>query len=63
MKQISAKSKILVAIIILIIVVGAAIVGTKGFNFDIRNEASQKVELYLKKSFEIKFSSIIIAYK
>lgn len=53
MKQISTKSKILVAIIILIIVIGAAIVGTKGFNFDIRNEATQKVELYLEKPFEI----------
>ncbi len=53
MKQISAKSKIIVAIIILLIVIGAAIVGTKGFNFDIRSQASQKVELYLEKSFEI----------
>lgn len=53
MKQISAKSKIIVAIIILVIVIGAAIVGTKGFNFDIRSQASQKVELYLEKSFEI----------
>ena len=53
MKQISAKSKIVVAIIILVIVIGAAIVGTKGFNFDIRSQASQKVELYLEKSFEI----------
>lgn len=52
MKQISAKSKIMVAIIILVIVVGAAIVGTKGFNFDIRSQASQKVEFYIEKSFE-----------
>ena len=53
MKQISAKSKIMVAIIILVIVLGAAIVGTKGFNFDIRNQASQEIELYLGKSFEV----------
>ena len=53
MKQLTAKSKIIVAIIILVLVVGAAIVGTKGFNFDIKNQTSQKIELYLKKSFEI----------
>lgn len=53
MKQVSAKTKTIVAIIILVIVVGAAIVGTKGFNFDIRSQASQKVELYIEKSFEV----------
>lgn len=53
MKQISTKSKILVAIIILVIVIGAAIVGTKGFNFDIRNQASQRIELYIEKPFEV----------
>lgn len=53
MKQISTKSKILVVIITLVIVIGAVIVGIKGFNFDIRSQASQKIELYIEKSFEI----------
>lgn len=53
MKQLSAKSKIIVASIILIIVIGAAVVGIKGFNFDIRNQTTQEVKLYLGKSFEI----------
>ena len=53
MKQISAKSKIVVAIILLVIVIGAAMVGIKGFNFDIRNKTSQRIELNLKKSFEV----------
>lgn len=53
MKQISAKTKKIVAIIILIIVVGVAVIGTKGFNFDIRNDKTQKIELYIEKPFEI----------
>ena len=53
MKQISAKSKIMVAIIILIIVIGAAVVGTQGFNFELRNQKSQMVELKIGKEFEI----------
>lgn len=53
MKQISAKTKIIVAIIILIIVVGAAVIGTKGFNFDLRNQASQMAKIYIKSQFEI----------
>lgn len=53
MKQISAKTKIIVASIILIIVIGAAVIGTKGFNFDIRNKSSQVVKLYVEKQFEI----------
>ena len=53
MKQLSEKRKIIGAIIILIIVIGAAIVGTIGFNFDLRNHSSQMIELYIGKSFEI----------
>ena len=54
MKQLSAKNKIICAIIILIIIIGAAVIGTKGFNFDIRNMASQEIKLYIGKKFEIK---------
>ena len=53
MKQISAKSKIMVAIIILIIVIGAAVVGTQGFSFDLKNQTSQMIELKIGKEFEI----------
>ncbi|MBR3163539.1 MAG: hypothetical protein IKF17_05530 [Clostridia bacterium] len=53
MKQVSSKSKIIVAILILIIVIGAAVIGIKGFNFDIRNQTTQEIELYIGKKFEI----------
>lgn len=54
MKNISKKSKIISILIILIIIAGIVVTATKGFNFDLRYEKSQKVELYLEQEFEIK---------
>lgn len=53
MKNISKKTKILSIIILLIIIAGIIVIVAKGFNFDLRYEKSQKIELYLEKEFEI----------
>lgn len=53
MKNISKKTKILSIIILLIIIAGIIVIATKGFNFDLKYEQSQKVELYIAKEFEI----------
>ena len=54
MKKITNKQKILIAIIALIIIVGAVIIATIGLNFDFRLQESKKIELYLETEFEIK---------
>lgn len=54
MKQLSAKTKIVSLIIILIIVVGVVVTIIKGFNFDIRNQQSQMVQVYLGKQSDLK---------
>lgn len=54
MKKITNKQKILIAIIALIIIVGAVITATIGLNFDFRLQESKKIELYLETEFEIK---------
>lgn len=53
MKNMSVKSKILIIIMIIVIVAGIIVIGTKGFNFDLKYEKSQKIELYLEKEFEV----------
>ena len=53
MKNISKKAKILSIIIAIIIIAGIIIIATKGFNFDLKYEKSQKVELYIEQEFEI----------
>lgn len=53
MKQITKKQKIGTLIIAVVILVGIAITLTVGLNFDLRLEATQKIELYLAKEFEI----------
>lgn len=53
MKNMSIKSKILIIIMIIIIVAGIIVIGTKGFNFDLKYEKSQKIELYLEQEFEV----------
>ena len=53
MKQITKKQKIGIAILAAIILVGLVIIFTMGFNFDLRFQATKKVELYLGKDFEI----------
>ena len=53
MKNMSVKSKILIIIMIIVIVAGIIVIGTKGFNFDLKYEKSQKIELYLEQEFEV----------
>ena len=53
MKSMNIKAKILSIILIIIIIAGIIVIGTKGFNFDLKYEKSQKVELYLEQEFEI----------
>ena len=53
MKNMSVKSKILIIIMIIVIVAGIIVIWTKGFNFDLKYEKSQKIELYLEQEFEI----------
>ena len=53
MKSMNIKAKILSIILIIIIIAGIIVIGTKGFNFDLKYEKSQKIELYLEQEFEI----------
>ena len=53
MKNMNMKSKILIIIMIIIMVAGIIVIGTKGFNFDLKYEKSQKIELYLEQEFEV----------
>lgn len=53
MKKISNKMKILIVVIALVIIAGIAVIATIGFNFDIKYEETNKVELYLGKDFNI----------
>lgn len=52
MKKMSKKGKILSIVILIVIIAGIIVIGAKGFNFDLKYEKSQKVELYLEKEFE-----------
>ena len=53
-KQImTKKSKIIIAVIALIIIIGIIITVTVGLNFDVRSQESQKLELYLESDFNI----------
>ena len=53
MKNISKKTKILSIIIALIIIAGIIVIAAKGFNFDLKYEKSQKVELYIEQEYNI----------
>lgn len=53
MKNIKNKTKILIAIIAIIIIVGFAITLTIGLNFELRYQDTKRVELNLGKDFEI----------
>lgn len=46
-------TKIIIAIMAIIIVAGIVVVATSGFNVDVRYKQAQKIELYLQKEFEI----------
>ena len=52
MKNLRTKNKILIIILILVIIAGRLVTANIGLNFDLRYEASQKIELNLGKEFE-----------
>ena len=53
MKQLITKNKILGLLAIIIIIAGAIVVGIKGFNFDLNNDTTQTVELYIENEFDV----------
>lgn len=52
MKNISKNKKILAVIAIIIVVAGIIMIATKGFNFDLKYQKTQKVELSLNQEFK-----------
>ena len=54
MKKMSKKSLAIILVIATIIIAGVIITLTTGLNFDLKFQATKKVELYLNKEFEIK---------
>lgn len=53
MKNLSKKQKIIMSIVAIIIIVGIAVMALIGFNFDLKFQATKKLEIYLGKEFEI----------
>lgn len=53
MKNMNKKTKIAILLISIIIVVGIVITFTMGLNFDLKYQNTQKIELDIKKEFEI----------
>ena len=53
MKQQTTKSKIIYAIIILVIILGAVAVYLKGFNFELQYQQNKMMEIYIGKEFNI----------
>ena len=52
-EKMTKKSKIIIAIIALVIIAGIVITLTIGLNFDLRYQDSEKIELYLETDFNI----------
>ena len=53
MKNLTSKQKILIVLLAIIIISGIIVTVTIGLKFDLKYEKSQKIELNLKKEFEI----------
>ena len=51
--KMTTKSKVLIAIIAIVIIAGIVITATVGLNFDLRYRDSKKIELYLQKDFNV----------
>lgn len=52
-KKITNKMKLIMILIVLIAMIGIAITATIGLNVDLKYQASQNIELYIEKEFEI----------
>ncbi len=53
MDKISKKTKVLALLIAVVILAGVIVTCTVGLNFDLRYQATKKIQLYLEKDFEI----------
>ena len=51
MKQLLKSKQFQIALIVLIIIAGIIIIAVKGFNFDLKYQKAQRVELYLQTEF------------
>lgn len=53
MKDISKKTKIVISLIAIVIIVGIIVTLTIGLNFDLRYQEAKNIQLYLGKDFEV----------
>ena len=53
MKQLIKSKQLKIILIVLIIIAGIAMIAVKGFNFDLKYQDTQRVELYLETEFNI----------
>ena len=53
MKQFIKSKQLKIVLIVLIVIAGIAMIAIKGFNFDLKYQDTQKVELYLETEFNI----------
>ena len=53
MKQFIKSKQLKIVLIVLIIIAGIAMIAVKGFNFDLKYQDTQRVELYLETEFNI----------
>lgn len=53
MKQLIKSKQLKIVLIVLIVIAGIAMIAIKGFNFDLKYQDTQKVELYLETEFNI----------
>ena len=53
MKQFIKSKQLKIILIILVIIAGIVMIAVKGFNFDLKYQDTQRVELYLKTEFNI----------
>lgn len=53
MEKIKEKSKLLIGIVAIVIIAGIVVVMTMGFNFELKYQESQSIEIYSNKEFKL----------
>lgn len=53
MKQLIKNKNFVISLIVLVVLAGIVMIAVKGFNFDLKYQDTQRVELYLQTQFEI----------
>ena len=53
MKQLIKNKNFVISLIVLIVLAGIVMIAVEGFNFDLKYQDTQRVELYLQTQFEI----------